>query len=208
MATKRAKTLTDAQYDKLIRYVKRNATLPERDVLIMALSFKAGLRIAEIQKLDLDAMLDVEGNIDSNISIFSHVAKRNRERCIPMHPSIRAALQDFMDAYPNAAYVAISSQPFRWLVEQGRKIPKNSKFKRMSVTALTNYYKYTVINAGFKGASSHSGRRTFATGLAQKANQNHCSIRDVQRLLGHSRLDSTECYLEISQDARGLVAAL
>lgn len=208
MATKRAKTLDNDQFQKLVSFAKERATLPERDELILALSFKAGLRVGEIQKIDLSAMLDAEGNIAENISVFSHVGKKKRERSIPMHPMIRDALVAFRKAYPSATFVAISSQPFRWAIARGEKVPVNAKHKRMSLTALTNYYWDLINDAGFTGASSHSGRRTFGTAMARQANLHHCSLRDVQMLMGHARLDTTESYIEVSKEARSLVAAL
>ena len=208
MATKRAKTLDNDQFQKLVSFAKERATLPERDELILALSFKAGLRVGEIQKIDLSAMLDAEGNIAENISVFSHVGKKKRERSIPMHPMIRDALIAFRKAYPSATFVAISSQPFRWAIARGEKVSANAKHKRMSLTALTNYYWDLINDAGFTGASSHSGRRTFGTSMARQANLHHCSLRDVQMLMGHARLDTTESYIEVSKEARSLVAAL
>lgn len=208
MATKRAKTLNDKQFDKLCSYIQENSTMPERDILFVALSFKAGLRVGEIQKIDLSAMLDVEGSISSNIQIFSNVAKKNRERSIPVGPFLRKALVAFRRAYPNATCAAISSQPFRFLVARGRPIPKDATFKRMSLTSLTNYMGKLLKEAGFKDASSHSGRRTFGTKMAQQANQYNCSLRDVQLLMGHARLETTEAYIEVSKNAKSLVAAI
>lgn len=208
MATKRAKTLDDKQFKKLWEFVTENATLPQRDHLILALSFKAGLRVAEIQKIDLRAMLDAEGNIADTINVFSHVGKKERERTIPMNPLVKRALAVFMETYPNASFVAISSQPFQWMVKRGEPVPRDAKFKRMSVTAITNYYWDLLYEAGFEGASSHSGRRTFGTKLARRANNHDCSIRDVQMLMGHARMETTEQYIDLSRNAGSLVASL
>lgn len=205
---KRALTFTDDQFGKLWRLVTQESTLPERDHLILALSFKAGLRVGEIQKIDLKAMLDVEGNPADKISVFSNVAKKQRAREIPMHNLVRKALVAFMRAYPNATFVAISSQPFQHIVKKGGRVPLDATFKRMSLSALTVHYWLLVNKAGFVGASSHSGRRTFGTKMARQANLHHCSIRDVQILMGHARLETTEEYIELSEDASSLINAI
>lgn len=209
MATKRAKTLNDKQFAKMCDVARRTSPLPERDILMLALSFKAGLRIGEIAKIDLDHMLDIEGDIADTITVFSHVGKNHRERVLPMHPVVRDALEAFMKAYPSAEFVAISSQPFRWVLARNEPIPADAQHRRASVDALRVAYKAIAKEAGFKGVSSHSGRRTFGTKLARQVGQDtHTTIRDVQRCLGHAYLETTEAYIDVSEDVRGLVAAI
>jgi integrase/recombinase XerD len=70
-----------------------------------------------------------------------------------------------------------------------------------------NHYQRMLDSFGHIGASTHSGRRTFGTKLARTANLHHCSLRDVQMILGHARLETTEAYVELSEDASSLVNA-
>lgn len=208
MAIKRAKTFDEMQFIRLIEHIDTSSVMPIRDKLIVALSFKAGLRVGEIAKIKISAMTDVEGEINDVINIFSDVGKKQRMRDIPMNPFVRECLENFREEYPNAKVVAISSQPFRWLMARGRPIPKNAEFKQMSPAALKTYYLKMLKSFGYEGASTHSGRRTFGTKLARSANNHHCSLRDVQRLMGHARMETTEAYIELSEDASSMVMAL
>lgn len=208
MAIKRAKTFDEKQFKRLLQHIDDNSPMPVRDRLVVALSFKAGLRVSEIAKIKLSAMTDVEGNIGKVIHIFSDVGKKKRMRDIPMNPFIRECLKAFREKYPTAEFVAISSQPWRWTLARGEEIPKNAVFKQMSPEALKTHYLTLLKQFGYQGASTHSGRRTFGTELARRANMHHCSLRDVQQLMGHARLETTEHYIEVSEDASSLVMSL
>jgi integrase/recombinase XerD len=48
-------------------------------------------------------------------------------------------------------------------------------------------------NAGFDGASSHSGRRTFITNLAERG----VGARVLMELAGHTNLSTTQRYIDI-----------
>jgi integrase/recombinase XerD len=56
---------------------------------------------------------------------------------------------------------------------------------------VTKLYK----DAGIRGGSSHSGRRSFASNLLTRGHE----IEMVQQLLGHAELDHVMPYPEVSQ---------
>lgn len=190
---RRAKVLEESQFTRLLAYVKQNSTAPERDNLMLLLSFKAGLRAGEIAKIDIPAMTDAEGNVAKKIVVSKMIAKKGREREIPMNPDIRKALILFRKKYPKSAYIAVSSQ---------------NGWEQMTPNTVIQYMRRLFLRAGFEGCSSHSGRRTFGTTLARRANNFGNSLRDVQRLMGHARLDTTERYIDSSVDTFSLVASL
>jgi len=74
----------------------------------------------------------------------------------------------------------------------------------MSPTAVAVWFQqlYGEDGLDLKGASSHSGRRTFVTKLAKKAVEAGGSLRDVQQLAGHASLQTTQRYIEGNSDAK------
>ena len=51
-------------------------------------------------------------------------------------------------------------------------------------------------NCGFKDASSHSGRRTYITRLANKG----VGVRLLAALVGHSHISTTQRYIDVNAD--------
>lgn len=66
---------------------------PERDRVIVLLSFKAGLRAKEIAGLAWSMITDATGDLADAISLPNKASKgRNGGRTIPLHDDLRAAL--------------------------------------------------------------------------------------------------------------------
>lgn len=190
MATKRAKTLTEAEIEEVLRSLD-HSPIRECDRLKVLLTFYAGLRVSEVAKLRVDDMLEAGGRISKFIRIFSHVGKNKKERVIPMHPAIRTALQEFRRRFPDAQYIAMGHTT-----------------DQLSASGLTAWFHRIYKRAGFKGCSSHSGRRTFITTLSRTAPLHGNSLRDVQLLAGHARLNTTEGYIDPAESVVGLVSSL
>lgn len=190
---KRAKTLDDEQLDTLMTFIDNHTAMPERDRLIFLLSYKGGLRAGEIAKIDMDAMTDAEGRISKAITVSRKIAKKGRERAVPMHPKIKEALRVFRTRHPFTNFVAVSSA---------------DRKSQMRPATLAQYMRRLYLNAGFQNCSSHSGRRTFGTKAARQCNMHNRSLRDVQKLMGHSRLETTERYIDVAEESFDLVASL
>lgn len=193
IATKKAKVLEDFQVRKLRVWIAGHSKTPERDDLMFLLSYHAGLRASEISKLDIDAMLDTERNPLNKIIIDSKVGKKGRGRVVPMTPFLTDSLLNFMRRYPEATYIAVS---------------RYRNGARMSPDAVKVYMREIYLRAGFIGASSHSGRRTYITNLARRINNYGGSLRDVQLMAGHADLRTTEGYVEANPAVFAAAASL
>jgi integrase/recombinase XerD len=190
----RARTLNLDQLERVLAYIDKHSSCPESDRLKMELSFHAGLRACEIAGLRLRDVTDAEGAISNEIHVREEISKGRRERSVPMHPRIKAALEAFRQRYPYLDSFAVS--------HRGRAP------RIQSTNALTVWFHSIFKQAGFEGCSSHSGRRTFITQLARRSNHFNGSLRDVQIAAGHARLDTTAAYIDPGETLAEMIHSL
>ena len=67
-----------------------------------------------------------------------------------------------------------------------------------SPNTLAQFFHYLFNRAGIAGASSHSGRRSFITNLANKG----VGVRVIMGLSGHRALSSVQCYIDCNDDMK------
>jgi integrase len=179
MAGRQAKTITPVQMDMLMQHVRGRRDVARCRVIIL-LSLRAGLRAAEIAKLEWPMVLDATGKVGQTIELEDRVAKKRSGRRIPIHPELRGALVTLLRKTRGPLGPVIRSR-------RGGHMKPNS---------LVNWFKTLYRSMNMKGASSHSGRRTFATETSRLVHEAGGSLKDVQILLGHKSLVTTERYLE------------
>lgn len=195
----KAKPLTTEQYAAVRQFVENSSARVERDLVALSLSFRAGLRVAEIAGMTWRNVLTVEGKIvapEKDFEVPCNIAKKGSGRTVPMH---RELYDDLV----------------RLRVTKGRALTKgttpvilNDSGDAMLPNSLQRYLGRMYEACGFYGVSSHSGRRTFITSLARVANEHGCSLYDVQKIAGHSDISTTAEYIDNSDRIGKLVNAL
>jgi integrase/recombinase XerD len=168
---------------RLLHHVERSRH-PERDRVMILLSFKAGLRAKEIAELTWSMVTDASGEIADAIALQNSVSKgKNGGRTIPLHGELREALMALKTTRGDKArsdHPVIYSERARGYSAAGVAVWFHTRFREL----------------GVQGASSHSGRRTFITSLAKKIVEAGGSLRDVQELAGHTSLATTQKYIQ------------
>ena len=125
---------------------------PERNVVIVLLSFKAGLRACEIAGLAWPMLLKPSGRLAEHVTIARHIAKYGSGRRVPLHPELAAALR---------RYHTRSGRP-----EDGPLV-RSERGGHMTPRSIVNWFHGLYGSLGLDGCSSHSGRRTFITRSAR-----------------------------------------
>lgn len=202
----KAKTLNDEQLDRLLDAIAATSKYPERDLVMVLLSFKAGLRACEIAGLTWRNVTDAVGAITNVIEIPATVAKYGKPRALAMHPLVREALVLWHEAYGREMIGKAVIQPAR---TPGSKDPiiislGHGEQDGMSANTLQKYMGRLFRRHGYD-ASSHSGRRTLLTKLARMTGDFECSLFDVQEVAGHSSVGTTQAYVELSPNAAAML---
>lgn len=191
---KQAKTLSDVQLRNLLHYVESETAYPERNRVVVLLSFKAGLRSKEIACLTWGMLTDAEGTLADAMSLVNGATKGRSGRVIPLHIELKTALESLLEH--EAAKGRVSQDAFVVTLKKGATDPVT---RSNSVQFL---FKDWFAKMGLKGASSHSGRRTFITRAARKVSEVGGSLRDVQALAGHASIHVTQRYVDTDPEAQ------
>lgn len=188
--SKQAKTLNQKQIKFVLEYLGngRNAL---RNQVVFLLSVKAGLRAKEIANLKWEMIMNSDGSLSNEIGLVNVASKGISGRKIPINKKLKTKLAEL---FVDADYVS-SKTSIGFVIRTERS---NGTSPQVIVNMFSKWY----ADLGLVGCSSHSGRRTFITNAARKIATVNGSLRDVQYLAGHSSLQTTERYIEYSEQAR------
>jgi integrase/recombinase XerD len=180
---KQSPVLTEKQVKQLLSSTKmtRHST---RNRLIVVLSYYVGLRACEICSLTVGDVCDGEGNIKDTVILKSHQTKGNKSNSVYLSDTVKDEIRKYFSEYSYLKTLKQSS-----LLQS----QKGGGFSSMTIQHL---FKKLYKSIGLDDCSSHSGRRTMITQLAEKG----VSVRVIQELARHSDLSTTQRYIDVSVD--------
>lgn len=187
---KQAKLLSQKQVVMVSAYLdtKRHAL---RNKVMFLLSVRAGLRAKEIGLVQWSHLVGSDGCLMDELHLPNLATKGNSGRVIPLQKDLAKALQALFDE-------AKSKRGF----DVSQTVIQSQKGGSMDRQAVVNWFRLLYKDLGLVGASSHSGRRTFATELGRRLSNAGCSINDLKTLMGHSNISVTNAYLEQNPDGQ------
>lgn len=180
------KALSEAQSIAALEQIgalQQEPWLSARDEALLMLIYGCGLRISEALALTVK---DVSAN-----GVLRIHGKGRKEREVPLLPLVRDALQQYRDACP-----------FLTGAGDGEALFRGAKGKPLSPRILQKQLATLRSWLGLPAtATPHAFRHSFATHLLS----NGGDLRDVQELLGHESLSTTQRYTHV--DSARLLAA-
>ncbi len=178
-----AKTLTPQELRRVLDYVAtRKHAARNRSMVLM--THWAGMRVGEVAALRINDVLDMRGEVRSEIRLDAEQTKGNHSRVVFVNEKLRKELAKYL-----ALYAPINQDQKLFYTQKRMKDGFNAN-------TLCQHFHHLYHAVGIEGASSHSGRRSFATAISAKG----VSLRILMRALGHKNLATTIGYVDASDD--------
>ena len=152
-----------------------------RDKAILVLFVTYGLRLSELQQLNLSSFNFSRGE-------FKIYRKRGKESIMPLNQSVLIVLKDYITTERTTVITQNEAdEDALFLSLQGKRITERA------IRELVKKYTSIALNTSrHSGYSPHKLRATAATSLIGRGN----SIFDVQALLDHEQVTTTQLYAQ------------
>ena len=152
----------------------------ERDALIVLLLYGCGLRLAELIAID-------RSDLAADLSSLVVHGKGDKQRLVPVPALVREKISRYL-ASIDRQNICDSAEKALFLTEKGKRISRSAVYRTVQ---------RELADAGVQGKKSpHVLRHTFATHLLNDG----ADIREIQELLGHASLKTTQVYTHNSID--------
>jgi len=200
--TKQASPLTAAQTTRLVKFVSEETRFPERNLVLVLLGLKAGLRSQEIAGLTWGMVSDAEGNLTDTLRLTNTASKGKSGRVIPMNPELRKALVVLRQHELEKERPVVGDAYVLTLAKKHTSLKMRALSVRSMLSKNQKHQQGWFQQLGFVGVSSHSLRRTFITNAAKAVSSVGGSLREVQELAGHASIAMTQRYIVASEDVK------
>jgi integrase/recombinase XerD len=164
--------------EKLLTAPQGESPKALRDRALLELLYATGMRVTELISLDLDG-------VDLDTGTVRCYGKGAKERLMPIHSRAVDALQRYLE----------KGRPQFLRNDDERALFLNPRGQRLTRQGLWLIVKQYVEQAGLSSViTPHTLRHSFATHMLNRG----ANLRNVQHLLGHASLATTQVYTRVS----------
>ncbi len=179
-----AKTLTQNEIDQVLRYIATKHRYAIRNRALLLTSFYSGMRVGEIASLTISDVQNDDGTIRNEIRLSASQTKGNVGRVVFVNEKLKAELDNYLSN--------------RRIKDKHQPLFYTEKREGFNANTLTQWFFWLYKKAGISSASSHSGRRTFITNLANKG----VGVRVLASLAGHKSINTTMIYIDTNDEIK------
>lgn len=176
---KQAQVLNERDVKRVLVAIARSRYC-NRDRAMFMLSYLAGMRVGEIASLKVDDVFEADGRVKEQIRLAVEQTKGSEARTVLLNSQAQVELKQYA-----ARHNQKSNDPL-FVSRYG---------VQMSANSLVQVFGRLYNKAGLSNASSHSGRRSFLTLLAEKG----VNVRVLAALAGHKNISTTQRYIETGE---------
>lgn len=180
-----AKSLTPAELERVLVYINAQPNAARNRAMLM-MTLAAGMRVGEVAGLMLSDVLNDNGEVVSELHLTADRVKHGHARTV----YINSRLQHELASYIASRSHTDPSLPLFPTLRGPRR--------HFSPNTLAQHFYWLYKRAGIRGASSHSGRKTFLTSLASQG----VSVFVLAALAGHRSIATTQKYVTVNAEVK------
>lgn len=171
--------LTNKEIDLLLSQADPKDAKGCRDKAMLELLYATGIRVSELINLDINDIIFDVGVL--------HCHSTKNDRIIPVYPSALSSVHDYIKRVRSITVFD----------ENEKSLFVNMNGQRLTRQGFWKIIKQYAAQAGInKDITPHTLRHSFAAHLLE----NGAQLKDIQEMLGHSDISSTQVYAHIMKN--------
>ena len=177
------KPISPEQVDELLEQpLRRDTPEAKRDKAMLELLYASGMRVSELVSLDVDSV-----SLTADHAYVRCMGKGYKERTIPIHEHAADAIKTYLrEARPRL--VGANAESALFVNRRGERLTRQGFWLILKIYARAANIPAVV--------TPHTLRHSFATHMLKGG----APLRNVQELLGHANISTTQVYTQLTND--------
>ena len=189
-AMSQARVLTERELRKILSFCSTQPHAARNRAMLLC-THQAGMRVGEVAALRICDVLGADGTVLEEIALSASQTKGNSSRTV----LVPRKLRDELTVYLQLRFGIENLLAVTYTDTQRALFPTQKNPKRgFTANTLCQLFHKIYKDSHMTGATSHSGRRTFITKLADKG----VGVRVLMALAGHKSIATTQRYIELN----------
>ena len=185
-----ARVLTEKELRKVLNFCNTQPHATRNRTMLLC-THMAGMRVGEVAALTVSDVLAMDGTVKEEIALSAQQTKGNKARTVLVPKKLRDELTSYLQQrYGLSNLLAVTQTDTQRALFPTQKNPKRG----FTANTLCQLFHKIYKDSQMYGATSHSGRRTFITKLADKG----VGVRVLMALAGHKSIATTQRYIELN----------